>query len=268
MLNIQVRSRIVKYVSKITNISLSQTSTAFDVYLKSVRIEIDTSTNDALDLELYQNLFYSRESAPIYEIVCNGHLIMSNYSVYSEEMLAMLAVMKMNNKPDVKMLMAGLGMGCTLRKALSYDTVAHIDVVEKIPAIVKWNKKYFCSINNYSLYDKRVRIILCDFIKYVKNLYLDRTYDSIIIDIDNGSKGAVLSENLEIYTVAFLKLVRNMLKANGSVFFWSLYKDRNFMDRLEKIFLNVKENEVVENYLKLKSKSYIYSAKINEANKS
>jgi spermidine synthase len=252
---------VYKRISELTNIPLSKANKIINLLVKSIRFEIANNGNARPTLKLYQNLILTDENRPMYELICDGHLIMSNYSVVSEEALADFAVRCCKNTQGLRILVAGLGMGYTLRQLLRYDIIKQIHVVEREPTILRWNRSYFCDINDHSLKDKRVKIILCDLLDFTKCLDRQSKYDSIIIDVDNGSKAIVYPGNREIYKLRFLKVLRNILEAEGSVHFWSLYRDKRFKSRLEKIFAEVVETRIISNYFKLKFKSYIYSGK-------
>jgi spermidine synthase len=259
---------MVQEVSDELNITSAQIDKGLEVFLRAVRVEVDSGKSEGFDVRLYQNLFYSSENTPIYEIVCDSQVVMSNYSICSEQILAKLAVEKSHDRSEMVMLIAGLGMGYTLQKALSYHYVIQVDVIEKNPTIVEWNKRYFAPINNFCLYDKRTKIISGDFITFVFNYGFERRYDAILVDIDNGPRGIVYPNNRIIYRLAFLKLLKNMLQRNGIIYFWSLYRDKKFMNRLERIFVNIEEHKILSNFdCKIKFRNYIYSAQLSESEK-
>jgi len=104
-------------------------------------------------------------------------LIMGNRFTESEEQLAHQAIDKLGD--NLSILIGGLGMGYTLKTALSYKSVQKVDVIENSEQIIEWNKTTLS--NTECLNDPRVNLIVDDFFSVNWN----GPYNAILIDIDD-----------------------------------------------------------------------------------
>src|SRR5215207_8864466 len=77
----------------------------------------------------------------------------------SEEALATITCGKIRDRSEPRMLIGGLGMGFTLRAALTaLGPAARIVVAELVPAVVEWARGPMAEIFGESLSDPRVTI--------------------------------------------------------------------------------------------------------------
>ena len=88
----------------------------------------------------------------------------------SEDELARLTCSRIKQKPGVKILIGGLGMGFTLAAALEHSGAdSLIQVSELIPAVVKWNQEHLGYLAGKPLDDPRVSVKIEDVAKTIKN---------------------------------------------------------------------------------------------------
>src|SRR2546430_2655608 len=73
-----------------------------------------------------------------FEIVYDGQFLMASDCRRSERELATLALAPLGQRNDVTVLVAGLGMGHTLRAVLDTVGVVRVDVVEVSDAVIEW----------------------------------------------------------------------------------------------------------------------------------
>lgn len=112
-------------------------------------------------------------------------------------------------KPE-KILIIGGGDGGTLKQVLKHNTVKRANMVEIDGEVVNVSKKYLKKIHEDCFEDKRVKLIIEDGIKYLKET--KEKYDVIILDLtDPGSISVFL------YTNKFYNLVKSKLNKNGIV---------------------------------------------------
>jgi spermidine synthase len=77
----------------------------------------------------------------------------------SEEALAALACERIRSRTAPRLLIGGLGMGFTLRAALSaLGPDARVTVAELVPAVIRWARGPMIEVFGDSLADPRVRI--------------------------------------------------------------------------------------------------------------
>ena len=77
----------------------------------------------------------------------------------SEQALATLTCARLRDRPNARLLIGGLGMGFTLRAALSQlDADAQITVAELVPSVVRWARGPMAEVFGGSLEDPRVTL--------------------------------------------------------------------------------------------------------------
>ena len=141
------------------------------------------------------------------------------------------------------MLIGGLGMGFTLRTALSLlPAHAQITVAELGPAVVDWARGPMSSLHGLSLSDTRVDIRVDDVSNLMKTG--QNAYDAILLDVDNGPDGLTHDSNEALYSQAGLKVAHSALTENGILAIWSCAPDDAFARRLAKSRFDVEEIKV------------------------
>jgi spermidine synthase len=187
------------------------------------------------ELQLQQWVEAGEKNKPVYEIIFNGVFLMASYNKLSEKALATLAIEPLTSeRKDLRVLIGGLGIGYTLRAALDYDRIQTVDVVEIEEYIIKWAKSFFSELNGYACYDSRVQLIEMDLGDYI--FKTEKTYDAIIMDVDNGPTWLVLESNQKLYQKLALFKIKAMLSDGGVFIVWAAQKCPAFHKRLEEVF--------------------------------
>lgn len=173
-----------------------------------------------------------------------GYIELMNTRAHSsEEQLATLACAKIANRPRPRLLIAGLGMGYTLRAALDVlGTDARIVVAELVPAVIAWNRGPLAGVSGNALDDPRVEVAegdVADLIASAKS-----TYDAIVLDVDEGPEGVARSATRRLYDLDGLRAVYAALRPGGVFAVWSPGPDRPFTPRLRKAGFTVDEMRV------------------------
>lgn len=149
----------------------------------------------------------------------------------SEEALANLSCDKVRERPDLHILIGGLGMGFTLRAALAQvGGAAKITVAELVPSVVEWASGPMAPIFNGCLEDPRVSVHIGDVGPLIRKS--TAVYDAILLDVDNGPDGLTREKNDEIYSASGLRAARSALKPGGVLSVWSSAPDAGFTRRL------------------------------------
>lgn len=158
----------------------------------------------------------------------------------SEEALATLAAKRIEQVASPKVLIGGLGMGFTLRAALTVlGSKAAIVVAELVPAVVAWARGPMAPIFGDSLDDPRVTIRegdVADIIRAPRS-----KFDAILLDVDNGPEGLTRKGNDALYTKTGLNAARNALQPGGVLAVWSSGPDAAFTKRLRGVGFEVSE---------------------------
>jgi spermidine synthase len=165
----------------------------------------------------------------------------------TEQALATIACEKIrgrkrpNKRPSV--LIGGLGMGFTLRAALTVlGPQAHITVAELVPAVVAWARGPMAKLSGDSLTDPRVHIHEGDVGDLIRSGRSD--YNAILLDVDNGPHGMTRKANDGLYDLKGLRAAYTALRPGGVLAVWSSGPDAKFTARLRKTGFDVIENPV------------------------
>lgn len=201
--------------------------------LKPHLLLAEVHTPDGGMLSLYQH-------ERTFTIRLNGHGLMDSSMSTSERMLADLAIESPSARHSPRILIGGLGLGFTLRRVLeTTGPGAVVDVAELIPEVVEWNRVHLRDLNGSCLDDPRVRVLVDD-VAHVIATAEPGTYDSILLDIDNGPIALVQRKNARLYDHAGITQMIRALKRGGRVAIWSAGRDQRFFDRLTGWGLSVK----------------------------
>ncbi len=158
----------------------------------------------------------------------------------SEEALATLVCERLQGCRQPRMLIGGLGLGFTLRAALSrLGADASIVVAELVPEVVAWARGHMAEVFGDSLSDPRVSIRETDVGLLMRTQ--QSAYDAILLDVDNGPEGLSREANDALYNNTGLAMARGALRAGGVFAVWSSGPDPRFTQRLTKAGFGVDE---------------------------
>lgn len=178
-----------------------------------------------------------------FSIMLGGNELMNSRLSGSEEALATLACARMAPRPNLRLLIGGLGMGFTLRAALSVvDDDAEIVVAELVPAVVGWAQGPMADHHGDSLSDPRTQVVIGD----VAHLIRDGSgrFDIILLDVDNGPDGLTKNANDHLYSAQGLARASTALRPKGVLAIWSAAPDKAFAARFQDSGFDVEEIEV------------------------
>jgi spermidine synthase len=178
-----------------------------------------------------------------FAIKLGSNELMNSRLTATEQALATLACDKIKTRKAPKILIGGLGMGFTLRAALTVlGTQAKIDVAELVPAVVAWARGPMADLFGDSLTDPRVAVHETDVVDMIRAP--DACYDAVLLDVDNGPNGIVRKANDRLYDVNGLAAAHRALTQGGVLAVWSSAADAKFTARLRKSGFAVSENAV------------------------
>jgi spermidine synthase len=201
-------------------------------------VKIDTACVPGTDGELR----LMRRGAE-FSIMLGTNELMNSRLSGSEAALATLAAKKIEAVEKPHLLIGGLGMGFTLRAALAVlGPGARIAVAELVPAVVTWARGPMAEIFGGSLNDPRVSILETDVSDVIRSR--PRTYDAILLDVDNGPEGLTRKANDGLYNAAGLKAAYAALRPRGVLAVWSSGPNPPFAKRLRGAGFNVNEVSV------------------------
>ena len=168
-----------------------------------------------------------------------GGDLMNSRQFGSEEALAELTCSGL--RPDARVLIGGLGMGFTLRKALALlGSRAEVVVSELVPEVIDWARGHLADLHGESLDDSRVLVRQGD----VADAMAEGPWDAVLLDVDNGPDGLVRASNNRLYSASGLARARASLRPGGVLAIWSAAPDARFVERLKRAGFAVEEQVV------------------------
>jgi len=173
-------------------------------------------------------------------IMVGTNPLMTSRMAGSEEVLAEITCTPLAGMPGAKILIGGLGMGFTLRRAqalLGGD--AKIAVAELVPGIIAWARGPLTPVFKGCLDDQRVEIVEADVGQVIGAA--KATYDAILLDVDNGPEGLSRPGNDRLYNAKGLATAKAALKPGGVLAIWSAHPDDAFVKRLKQAGFSVEE---------------------------
>ncbi|MFB9262106.1 spermidine synthase [Bradyrhizobium erythrophlei] len=175
-----------------------------------------------------------------FSIMLGTNELMNSRLSGSEAALATLAVRKIEAVAKPHVLIGGLGMGFTLRAALAaLGANARIVVAELVPAMVAWARGPMAEIFGDSLGDRRLSIRETDVADVIRSH--PRTFDAILLDVDNGPEGLTRKANDALYSSAGLQAAHASLRPRGVLAVWSSGPNPSFTKRLRAAGFEVNE---------------------------
>ncbi len=200
------------------------------------RILIDTAKVPGDDVEL--RLVSHGDD---FMIVLDRNELMSSRMSASEAALADLGCAHLTERSRARVLIGGLGMGFTLRRALKIlPADAEIVVAELVPKIVEWARGPLAGLFDGCLDDPRVTVAILDVAVAIR----DGGWDAILLDVDNGPDGLTHAGNDRLYSSRGLDTARRAMRPGGVLAIWSAYADAVFTKRLRECGFVVDEQIV------------------------
>jgi spermidine synthase len=177
----------------------------------------------------------------------------------SEEALAALACARIRSRTAPRLLIGGLGMGFTLRAALSaLGPDARVTVAELVPAVIRWARGPMIEVFGDSLADPRVRIHEGDVGQLIRSGH--SAFDAVLLDVDNGPEGLTRDANDVLYDLQGLRTAHTALRPGGVLAVWAARPDLKFTQRLRKADFDVDEITVRANKARAGAKHTIWIA--------
>jgi spermidine synthase len=177
----------------------------------------------------------------------------------SEEALATLVADRLKERKSPRVLIGGLGMGFTLRAALTaFPPKAEIIISELVPSVITWARGPMAAIYDGSLDDSRVSLFEEDVTDRIR---FDRAgFDAILLDVDNGPEALTRASNDGLYDAAGLVKTLGALRPGGILAVWSAHPDEGFTKRIKRAGFQVEDVRVRASRSKRGAKHVIWLA--------
>jgi spermidine synthase len=178
-----------------------------------------------------------------FSIMAGANELMNSRLGGSEKALASLALRRLGDRGDARILVGGLGMGFTLRAVLAeLGAGGQVVVAELVPAVIDWARGPMGEIFGDSLTDSRVALHEGDVGDVIQAA--PARYDAILLDVDNGPGGIGRAANDGLYSVEGLLAARRALRPGGVLAVWSAGPNAEFVRRLGRAGYTVDETPV------------------------
>ncbi|MEU0134266.1 spermidine synthase [Streptomyces sp. NPDC006296] len=173
-----------------------------------------------------------RERGADFEIIANGCFLMDTSDGRSERLLIDAALGALPaGRPDLSVLIGGLGVGFSLVRAAEEPRWSRIAVVEREQAVVDWHfGGPLGRISGAALTDPRTEILRTDLVAHLSTT--TERYDALCLDIDNGPDWTVTEDNGSLYSPTGLAACRARLKPGGVLAVWSAQPSEHFAEAL------------------------------------
>lgn len=160
-----------------------------------------------------------------------GKTLMSSATSGSEREMARIAAEALGNRPRLRVLIGGLGMGFTCRAALdTFPPTAQITVAELFPAIIELHQGVLAPLAEHPLRSERVVVEEVDVREPV-----DRGgWDAILLDVDNGPDAFTVRSNAGLYSQEGVNRLARALKPDGILVVWSAAPSPPFLKAMKK----------------------------------
>ncbi|NJC87434.1 MAG: spermidine synthase [Desulfuromonas sp.] len=169
-------------------------------------------------------------------ITLDGLVLMNSVANRSEIVLGQRGCSHLRNRPAARVLVGGLGMGCTLRAVL--DTLpadAEVVVAELNPVVLAWCCGPLAGLTGGAATDPRVSIEIVDVAERVHAAANDEhdRFAAIIFDLYRGPHFRTDRQNDPLYGSRAIARVRQALTPDGVFAVWGENHDEGFARRLE-----------------------------------
>jgi spermidine synthase len=163
----------------------------------------------------------------VYAIAVQGRIVMSSRAQASERELAQLVCEPLRSAPRPSVVVAGLGMGFTLRAAADLlPKTAAITVVELVPEVVEWCRGPLAPLMGDVLADPRVTVVVGDVFDTLRAS--PSRWSGIALDLWQGP----FERDDRVFTPAALRACRLALEPGGRLGIWSEQSVAGFEARL------------------------------------
>lgn len=191
---------------------------------------IDSIATDEGLLELRQR------GAKDFLITVGGLVLMNSLSNRSEVVLGQLGCKHLQNHPAPRVLVGGLGMGCTLRAVLDcLPATAEVVVAELNPVVVDWCHGPLAALTDAAVDDPRVRIEIgdvADLVRRCAKAGSGERFDAVVFDLYKGPHFRTDKLNDPLYGSRAIARVHNILRPGGRFTIWGENFDEGFDQRL------------------------------------
>ncbi len=169
-------------------------------------------------------------------ITVGGLVLMNSMANRSEVVLGQLGCQHLKNHSAPRVLVGGLGMGCTLRAVLdSLPASAEVIVAELNPVVLEWCRGPLAGLTEHAVSDPRVHVEIGDVAELVRKTPREvdsKKFDAIVFDLYKGPHYHTHKIKDPLYGSRAIDHVKAALKPGGVFSVWGENYDEGFDKRL------------------------------------
>lgn len=171
-------------------------------------------------------------------IMIGSQVLMNSLANRSEVVLGQYGCSHLTGRPGSRVLLGGLGMGCTLRGAL--DTLgadARVVVAELNPVVPEWCRGPLAGLTESAVTDSRVTVEICDVMAVIRKAARSGgayRFDAIVLDLYRGPGTHSDRVNDPFYGSRAIETMRTALMPGGVLAVWGENYDEGYVLRLQK----------------------------------
>ena len=168
-------------------------------------------------------------------LITVGGLVLMNSSAHrSEVALGTMACSHLKDHPVPRVLVAGLGMGYTLRAVLDeLPATARVVVGELNPVVLTWCQGPLAELTRGAAADPRVTVAIADVADLIRNAASSgERFDAVVLDLYTGPHARSHKRDDPLYGSRAIEQTRAALNPGGVFAVWGENYDAGFVERL------------------------------------
>ncbi len=178
-----------------------------------------------------------------FHITLQGQILMNSRANRSEAALGSLACAGLTGRTNPRALVAGLGLGITLRAVLdALPTSAEVVVAELNAVVIDWCRGPLSELTGAALTDQRVTTQVTDVAEVIRDAGKARArrFDAIVLDLYAGPNHDSHPQKDPFYGNLAIEQARSALSAGGTLAVWGEAPDRGYEERLRRAGFSLK----------------------------
>jgi spermidine synthase len=162
----------------------------------------------------------------IFEIKLDDAFLMSSQFTVAEIELARLGLAALA-RPDLDVVVGGLGLGYTARAVLENASLRSLIVIDALAEVIEWHREGLLPLGEQLTADPRCRLVNGDFFAMSHSsegfdgLAPNRRFDAVLVDIDHSPKCLLHPRHAALYQPEGLARLAGHLRPGGVFALWS-----------------------------------------------
>jgi spermidine synthase len=185
----------------------------------------------------------SQPGVVVTEVTLNHEFLMSSLYTDSEQALSRIAI-QWHGGSQLRVMVAGLGLGYSAFEALKSDRVDHVEVIELLPQVIGWMKDGLTPLGRQLSEHPQLVVTQADAFARLAGAP-ETKYDLILIDVDHSPDDRLgAGDSCTFYTTEGLSSAKEHLHPGGVLGVWSYAESSPFADALRSSFNTVRVEPV------------------------